>query len=310
MPYRAVLTSLFSGLLLLAPTLTQAAMPAPKVSKINDRVYAILGPVGLPSKQNDGYQVNSTLILGDKGAILVDTGATNEVGDLIAKTVAGITPKPVTHVINTHHHGDHYLGNTAFKNAEIIGAKKAQELINETGAEWIAMFETMIGKKLPNTKAIAPKTTFPENTRTERVINGVKLVFWVPKGSHTPGDLLVYLPDDKVLIGGDVLVNHVVPQMRDAHVKSWVGTLDEARKMDFKTVVPGHGPLMTKAEVNKMHATMAKFYQGVEAGYKKGLSDSEVRKTLDLGEWHKLQGTDNIGTNVNRAYLEVEAANF
>lgn len=310
MTYRSLTIFTLAALLLAASAASQAALPAPKVSKINDRVYAILGPVGLPSKQNGGYQVNSTLIVGDKGAIVVDTGATHEVGELIAKTVAGITPKPVTHVINTHHHGDHYLGNTAFKNAEFISAKKAQELINQSGAEWIAMFENMIGKKLPTTKAIAAKTTFPENTRTERVINGVKLVFWVPKGSHTPGDLLVYLPDDKVLIGGDVLVNHVVPQMRDAHVKSWIGTLDEARKMDFRTVVPGHGPLMTKAEVNKMHATMAKFYQGIETGYKKGLSDSEVRKTLDLAEWQKLQGTDNIGTNVNRAYLEVEAANF
>ena len=101
-------------------------MQAPKVVKLNERVYALLGPVGIPSKENSGYQVNSTLILGDKGAIFVDTGATDAVGAMLAKTVAGISPKPVTHVINTHHHGDHYLGNTAFKNAEFISAKKAQ----------------------------------------------------------------------------------------------------------------------------------------------------------------------------------------
>lgn len=295
---------------LLASVAAHAAMPAPKVVKLNERVYALLGPVGIPSKQNAGYQVNSTLIIGDKGAILVDTGATDAVGSMLAKTVAGITPKPVTHVINTHHHGDHYLGNTAFKDAEFISAKKAQELIATTGAEWIAMVESMIGQKLPNTKAIPAKTTFAENTRTERVINGIKFLFWVPQGSHTPGDLLVYLPDDKILIGGDVLVNHVVPQMRDAHVKTWVTTLDQSKQFDYKTVVPGHGPLMTKAEVAKMHAQMASFYKGIEAGYKKGLSDSEVRKTLSLAEWQKLPGMDNIGPNVNRAYLEVEAANF
>lgn len=295
---------------LLASVAAHAAMPAPKVVKLNERVYALLGPVGIPSKQNAGYQVNSTLIIGDKGAILVDTGATDAVGSMLAKTVAGITPKPVTHVINTHHHGDHYLGNTAFKDAEFISAKKAQELIATTGAEWIAMVESMIGQKLPNTKAIPAKTTFAENTRTERVINGIKFLFWVPQGSHTPGDLLVYLPDDKILIGGDVLVNHVVPQMRDAHVKTWVTTLDQSKQFDYKTVVPGHGPLMTKAEVAKMHAQMASFYKGIEAGYKKGLSDSEVRKTLSLAEWQKLPSMDNIGPNVNRAYLEVEAANF
>lgn len=302
--------SLLLAFLLAASGLVHAAMPAPKVVKLNERVYALLGPIGLPSKENSGYQVNSTLILGDKGALLVDTGATDAVGAMLAKTVAGITSKPVTHVINTHHHGDHYLGNTAFKNAEFVSAKKAQELVDATGAEWIAMVENMIGQKLPNTKAISAKTTFPENSRTERVIDGVKMVFWVPQGSHTPGDLLVYLPDDKILIGGDVLVNHVVPQMRDAHVKTWVATLEQAKQFDYKTVVPGHGPLMTKADVGRMHAQMEKFYKGIEAGYKKGLTDSEIRKTLDLSGWQKLHGTDNIGSNVNRTYLEVEAANF
>lgn len=301
---------LFLALFLATSSLVHAAMPAPKVVKLNERVYALLGPIGVPSKENSGYQVNSTLIVGDRGAILVDTGATDAVGAMIAKAIAGITPKPVTHVINTHHHGDHYLGNTAFKDAEFISAKKAKELVDSTGAEWIAMFENMIGQKLPNTRAISAKTTFAENSRTERVINGVKMLFWVPQGSHTPGDLLVYLPDDKILIGGDVLVNHVVPQMRDAHVKTWIATLAQAKQFDYKTVVPGHGPLMTKADVGRMHAQMAKFYKGIEAGYKKGLTDSEVRKTLDLGGWQKLHGTDNIGSNVNRAYLEVEAANF
>lgn len=298
------------ALVLTANGVAQAAMPAPKVVKLNQRVYALLGPIGLPSKQNEGYQVNSTVIIGDKGVVVVDTGATAAVGAMLAKTIAGLTPKPVTHVVNTHHHGDHYLGNTAFKNAQFISAKKAQELIDSTGAEWIALLEGMIGQKLPHTKAISARTTFLENSRTERVINGVKMVFWVPPGSHTPGDLLVYLPDEKILIGGDVLVNHVVPTMRDAHVKSWVATLEQTAQLDFKTVVPGHGPLMTKAEVGKMHAEMARFYKEVEAGYKKGLSDSEIRKTLNLREWQKLPGSDNIGPNVNRTYLEVEAANF
>lgn len=303
-------TRFFLVFVLAASGVAHAAMPAAKVMKLNERVYALLGPIGLPSKENAGYQVNSTLILGAKGAILVDTGATDAVGTMLAKTIAGLTTKPVTHVINTHHHGDHYLGNTAFKNAEFISAKKAKELIDSTAAEWIAMVENMIGQKLPDTKAISAQTTFAENSRTERVINGVKMVFWVPQGSHTPGDLLVYLPDDKILVGGDVLVNHVVPQMRDAHVKTWIATLDQTRRFDYKTVVPGHGPLMTRADVGRMHAQMEKFYKGIEAGYKKGLTDSEVRKTLDLSGWNTLHGADNIGSNVNRAYLEVEAANF
>ena len=63
--------------------------------------------------------INSTVIVGDNGVILVDSGGTAEVGQHIAAAVRRITDKPVTHVVNTHHHGDHYLGNVAFEGAEL-----------------------------------------------------------------------------------------------------------------------------------------------------------------------------------------------
>lgn len=288
-----------------------ASLPAPKVQKINDRVYALLGPMELPNKNNQGYMVNVTAIIGEKGVILVDTGFTDEVGKHLAQAIAKLTPKPVTHIINTHHHGDHHLGNVAFKGAEVISAQQCKTLVEKTGYEWIEMVQTLTGSKFPNTKPVPASVTVAEDTRIERVIDGVKLVLWAPKGSHTPGDLLVYLPDDKVLIGGDVLVNHITPSFRDGHVKSWIGTLEAVQKIDAKTIVPGHGPLMTKADVAAMHKRMASLYAGVEAGYKKGLSDAEIRKTLDLSQWKKLRHFDDqMGGNINRAYLEVEAANF
>ena len=64
--------------------------------------------------------INSTVIVGDEGVILVDSGGSDEVGRHIATAVRRITDKPVTHVVNTHHHGDHYLGNVAFDGATFI----------------------------------------------------------------------------------------------------------------------------------------------------------------------------------------------
>lgn len=299
------------SLMLVLAIPAHAAMPAPKVEKINDRVYALLGPMEFPNKKNQGYMVNSTVIIGDKGVILVDTGSTDEVGKHLAKTIAKLTPKPVTHIINTHHHGDHTLGNIAFPNTEIISAQKCKELVESGGAEWVALMESMTETKWPNTKPVPAKVTYKENTRTDVTLNGVKLTLWVPNGSHTPGDMLVYLPDDKVLIGGDVLVNGITPQFRDAHVKHWGETLAEVQKFNFKTIVPGHGPLMSKPQSAKLAKMLDGLYKGVEAGYKKGLSDSETRKTLNLKDWEKLvHYHETMGANVNRAYLEVEAANF
>lgn len=305
-------TIVAASLLILVSTLAQAAsLPAPKVQKINDRVYALLGPMELPNKSNQGYMVNATAIIGEKGVILVDTGFTDEIGKHLAKAIAKLTPKPVTHIINTHHHGDHTLGNIAFKGAEVISTQQCKELVEKTGYEWIDMVQTLSGSKFPNTKPVLANVTVAQDTRTERVIDGVKIVLWAPKGSHTPGDLIVYLPDDKVLMGGDILVNHITPNFRDGHVKTWIGTLEEIQKINAKTIVPGHGPLMTKADVSAMHKRMASLYAGVEAGYKKGLSDAEIRKTLNLSQWKKLRHfEDQMGGNINRAYLEVEAANF
>ncbi|GAO37462.1 beta-lactamase [Sulfuricella sp. T08] len=289
----------------------QTQIPEPKVVKINERVYALLGPMGLPSQHNQGYMVNSTVIVGDQGVILVDSGGTDEVGQHLAKAIAKITPKPVTHIINTHHHGDHVLGNIAFKGAEILSSEQCRALVSKTGEEWVQIMESLVGRKFPGTRPVPAMVTFQEDSTSDRNLQGVKMRLWVPRGSHTPGDMMVYLPDDKVLIGGDILVNTTTPVMRDGHIRNWIAALAKAQDFKAATIVPGHGPLMTMADVVKLHKLLAGFYAGVEAGYKKGLSDSEIRNTLDLSEWKKLKEYEvNMGANISRAYLEVEVANF
>lgn len=287
-------------------------MAQPEVVKINARVYALLGPLGQPSEHNQGYMVNTTAIIGDRGVILVDSGASDEVGQHLANTIAKLTRKPITHVINTHHHGDHVLGNVVFKGAEIISSEQCRNMVNQTGDEWVAIMENMIGHKLPNTHPVPATLVFGgESTRVQRTIQGIKVVFWVPPGSHSVGDMMVYLPDDKVLLSGDVMVNRTIPVMRDANLKNWIGTLATAREFDARTIVPGHGPLMNKADVARLEQQMAAFHAGIEAGYKKGLTDSETRAALDVTEWKKLEGFEsNIGANVSRAFLEVEQASF
>lgn len=286
-------------------------MAEPKVVKINERVYALLGPMGQPSRHNQGYMVNSTAIIGEKGVILVDSGGTDEVGKQIARAIARITPKPVTHIINTHHHGDHVLGNVAFKGAEIVSSEQCKALVEKTGTEWVQIMENMVGRKFPNTRPVPATLTFKEESSSERSLQGVRILFWVPRGSHTPGDMMVYLPDDKVLIGGDILVNTTIPNMRDANIRNWIAALAKAQDFDAASIVPGHGPLMTRSDVAGLHKLLAGFYAGVEAGYKKGLTDSEIRGTLDLSGWKNLKEYEiTMGGNINRAYLEVEAANF
>jgi glyoxylase-like metal-dependent hydrolase (beta-lactamase superfamily II) len=298
------------ALLALSATAYGQTFPEPRTIKINDRVYVLLGPIQHANRLNQGYMINSTVIVGDKGVILVDSGGSDEVGRHIAKAVRKITDKPVTHVVNTHHHGDHYLGNVAFEGARFISSEMCRKMVLETGHEWLGIMERDIGRKLPGTRSLAADVTYPAGTRTETFIQGVRLVFWVPQGSHTVGDLLVHLPDDKVLLAGDVLVSRVVPTLQDGFIKNWIRTLDEILALDVAYFVPGHGDLMTLRDVTAMRGAMLRFYSGVKEGFQNGQSEDEIRKSLDLSIWDKLERSYVIGRNINRAYLEIEADSF
>jgi len=301
---------LMLGLLFSTATLA-AAIPATQVKKVNDRIYALLGPMELPSKANQGYMVNSTLILGETSAILIDTGFTDEIGAHLAAVVAKLTKKPVKAIINTHHHGDHSFGNAAFPGAKVISSEMCRKLLIEGEGEWLGIIQGALGRKLPNTRAVPATEVYASKTKTDITLDGVKLTFWVPEAAHTAGDMMIWLPEDRVLVGGDITVNQITPNFRDANVKLWIATLGEVQAMPAKTIIPGHGPLMTPADVGKLHQRMARLYAGIEAGYKAGLSDGEIRKKLDLAEWKPLHHyEEQMGGNINKAYLEIEAAAF
>lgn len=286
-------------------------IPAVQVQKVNDRIYALLGPMELPNAENQGYMVNATLIVGDTQAFLVDTGFTDEIGAHLAAAAARLTNKPLKTIINTHHHGDHSFGNAAFPGATVISSATCRSLLLAGEAEWKQLIETSVGRKFPHTRAVPASVVYANQTKSEGVIDGVRMVFWVPEWAHTAGDMMVWLPDDKVLIAGDILVNQVTPNFRDANLKLWIAVLKEVKDLPAITLIPGHGPLMTQQDAATLHVRMARLYAGIEAGYKAGLTDSEIRKQLDLSEWQPLHHfAEQMGGNINKAYLEIEAAAF
>ena len=280
------------------------------MARLNERVHVLLGPIQHANARNQGYMINSTVIVGDRGVVVVDSGGSLDVGRHLAAAVRRITDQPVTHVVNTHSHGDHYLGNGAFPGATIVSSETCRKLVGDTGREWVALMEHDIGHALPGTEPLAASVTYAERSRTPVTIGGVRIVFWVPAGSHTAGDLMVYLPDDKVLVTGDVLVNGIVPTLQDGFVRNWIRTLEEIEALGDIRFVPGHGDPMSLREVAAFRATLARFYSGVKEGYRKRLSEEEIRRTVDVSAWSRLERPYVIGRNVNRAYLEAEADVF
>lgn len=302
----------FVALLLLAGTVSAADFPAVKIEKINDRVYAMLGPHDPPNRENGGYMNNNLVIIGDKGVILVDAGSHNDVAEHIDAAIKTVTQKPITHVLVTHHHADHHLGLSYFDDAQVIASSYCTKQIADNGRGMVKWMERNTGRNLRNTSPVVPHTTVALGARQAMEIDGVKLELISTGTAHTEGDMMVWLPDDGVLASGDILVHHINPSFRDGNLKNWIAVVDEQiLKLPLKTVMPGHGPLMQRQDVAGFRNLIADFYKTVEEIYKAGGAEADVRKKLDLAKWQSMARFDDMmGGNINTVWLQVEEANF
>lgn len=287
------------------------AFPDVTVKKINDRVYALLGDIDVPNSQNGGYINNNLVVIGDSGVVLVDAGSHKSVAEHILKALRKITDKPVTHILITHHHGDHHLGAIAYPGAQVIASEYCAKQIEDYGPSMVVGMARMVGTKLDTTKVVIPQVRIPAKTSKDMVLNGIKLTLITTDTAHTDGDMAVYFPDDGVLAAGDILVHGVNPNFADGNLKKWIGVVDDLRKLPTKVIMPGHGALMTPADVTEFQALITDFYRTVEQIYKSGGAEADVRKKLDLVRWQKMSRfTDMMGRNINKVWLEVEAENF
>ena len=281
------------------------------VQKINDHIYAMLGGIDAPNKQNGGYVNNILVIIGDKGVILVDAGSHRAIAEHVYDSIKKITPKPVTHILITHHHGDHHLGASFFPDAEVIASEYCAQQIQDHGKGMVKRMAKLTGLDLYYTKPVVPQKRIPEHTRQTVVIQGVTLELITTETAHTKGDMMVFIPKDGVLASGDVLVHGVNPNIYDGNLKSWLGVLKEIRELPVKIAMPGHGSLMTPQDIAEYQTMMTSFYKAVEDTFKADGDMSDVRSKLDLAKWKKLSRFDDMmGRNISKVWMDVEQDEF
>lgn len=219
-----------------ALALAQAPTPAPFTShQLKPNVYWIEGGGG-----------NSGVIVGDKGVIVVDAKTTPAGGKELLDDVAKITPKPVTTVILTHSDGDHVNGLASFPAGITIIAhendKKEQEAALAAGGRGAPPAD-----HLP-TQAIA-------KNKTSLKINGVKieLYHWAP--AHTSGDLIVFLPSEKIVFTGDIIAAQLPDPLihleKHGSSEGWVTTAKAVVALSADQYVPGHGNVQSKEDIQK-----------------------------------------------------------
>jgi glyoxylase-like metal-dependent hydrolase (beta-lactamase superfamily II) len=252
---RIVAGAAFLTLVWLAWTQTQAP-PQLTLNKVKDDLYEIEGDGG-----------NVAVLVTGEGVILVDDKFDQDHDAIVAK-VKSVTAQPIKYLFSTHHHSDHSGGNAKFlPTAEIISTLNARNNIVE--------------HKQPNAADVVPaRLAF---TQEMSVFLGGKEVRARYYGrGHTNGDAVIYFPSLRVLHTGDLMANAspLIDYAGGGSLVDWTKTLDEALKLDFDTVIPGHGAVTTKAGLLTYRNNVEKLRTRVSGLIHQGRSQDEIAKVM------------------------------
>ena len=312
------------GLLALVAVAAQSRRPAGtahkgvafKFNKVRDGVYHAIGTGAL------AVVGNSSVIVNDDDAIVVDDHVSPAAAWVLLEEIKTFTNKPVRTVINTHFHFDHAHGNQIFgPGVQIIGHEFTRRaLLDDPVSKPLYQsfynFKTLdtqidtLKKRIASEQTAAARdklqvqlTSVENNYASQKELRptppNVTLttqmtlfrgdreiqIRYLGRG-HTGGDVVVYLPREKAVITGDLLTSST-SNMSDSYPAEWATTLEELKKLDFDTVIPGHGDAFTdKAKIDYFAAYLRDVWSTVSELKKQGVSAEEAAKRADLSK-HK-----------------------
>jgi cyclase len=284
---------------------------------------------------------NHTIIVGDRDVFLVDDGTTPAAARALLEDMKLVTDKPVRWVVNTHFHFDHTDGNSIFgPEVQIIGHEYVRHAIadldiihrepfktalanmpiqvdalkKQTGDEKDpvkrATLETQLAAKQADweefkmIKPTPPTMTYSSKMTVYQGQREIQLLF-LGRG-HTQGDTVVFLPKERIVCSGDLMESQLA-YMGDAMFDEWIATLDALKKLDFDTVLPGHGvPFHEKSLITAYQSYLKDLMAKVAELRKQGLSAEETAQRVDLtshkADFPQIQGPGAEIRGVRRMY--------
>jgi cyclase len=281
-----------------------------KFNKVREGIYHAVGTGSLAVVGNSSFIVN------DNDVVVVDDHVSPAAAWVLLEEIKEVTNKPVTTVINTHFHFDHAHGNQIFApNVQIIGHEFTRRMLlsnsigmplyqnyvtglpgqidglkkriaSEADAAAKAKLQTQLQVAENNLasqkelKPTPPNVTLATQMTLYRGSREIQIRF-LGRG-HTAGDVVVFLPNEKVVMTGDFLTSGL-SNMSDSYPEEWVTSLDALKKLDFDTVLPGHGDAFTdKTKIDYFQAYLRDVWSEVSRLKKEGVSAEEAAKRADL----------------------------
>jgi cyclase len=273
--------------------------------EIAERVWAWVQPDGT-------WWVNNTGVIGgDDATVLVDTCATERrtrnLLDAVAEATGGA---PVRCAVNTHAHGDHTYGNSLLPaETTIIGHEQMRDalasdpLIDGCPPFWAPVPDWgAVTRRLPSVTVASELTVHTGGRRVEVRHPG--------HPAHTPGDLIAWLPAERVLFAGDLVFNGLTPLVLMGSIDGAMRALDWLAAFEPAVLVPGHGPLLRAGELPDVFAQIKRYLRLVADAARKGKADGigplAAARGVDLGEFAAWADGERLVANLHRAYADLD----
>ncbi|MEP7064607.1 MAG: MBL fold metallo-hydrolase [Gemmatimonadota bacterium] len=210
------------------------------IQKLGSGAYAVLGDTGQGSegRSNAGFVVTRT------GVVVIDALASPTQAKTLLRTIRTVTPLPVQWLILTHHHPDHTFGAIVFRRggAKVIAHPDRRTLASEDGDDaMVSAWTGVLGLREMQGFAFADTPDVAITHDTTLVLGGRTFAIQVPGTAHTPGDLVIWVPDARVLYAGDLLIEDGVAMVVDGSSGGLLAALDRLEALHPAQVMPGHG---------------------------------------------------------------------
>ena len=298
------------GCALALVTVASAHAVEVRFDKVVDGVYAFVGETGARTEQNEGLNANLGLVVTADGAVLIDSGATFQGARQIHDAIRRVTQQPVKWVINTGGQDHRWLGNGYFisQGAEVIAHAAGQADMTNRGADHLSGLRQVLASKANGTIPTMPNRCL-QGTDVSLTLGGMAFEFKHRGGAHTPGDMMVWLPQQRVMFSGDVVyVDRMLGVLPFSNTKAWLETFAEMERLAPIHIVPGHGRV---TDLTQARADTRDYLIALRTHMRKAVEDgtdiSAAIQSFDAKPFmHLLNAAELMPGNGSRTYLELE----
>ena len=301
----------------------------------------------LPPDGSWGW-INAGLICDGEVSLLVDTLFDTRLTAKMLAAMRDAAPaaRSIDTVVNTHANGDHCWGNQLVRDAEIIASRRGAEEMAElppslmatldkvarlsmrlgglgAGVGWIAdklgvellasvveaapfVVEIFGDFHFEGIELALPTRTFDDSLSLRVGDKRVELIEVGP--AHTKGDVIVHVPDDRVVYCGDILFIGGHPIVWEGPVANWIAACERIEAMDVDAIVPGHGPMTDKAGVRRVREYLSYVHDQARQRYDAGMSVDAAARDISLTDYAEWGEAERIVVNVDTLYREFAGA--